>query len=167
MRSVITVGLIASVALHSSWADPRESTGEAEEILVMGEKDLRRFELAETVGVVPDSADILKKVVGANVVRNGPLTGMAQYRGMSRYRVSTQINGTTISSGGPIHPYPTPRPHTWNPSKYIAVLRPYGRARRPSVERWQLAPGKETLATTAPSSTAVCAVAPNLYTMPK
>jgi len=101
MRSVITVGLLASVALHSSWADPRESTGEAEEILVMGEKDLRRFELAETVGVVPDSADILKKVVGANVVRNGPLTGMAQYRGMSRYRVSTQINGTTISSGGP------------------------------------------------------------------
>ena len=41
------------------------------------------------------------RVVGANVVSNGPLTGIAQYRGMSRFRVSTRINGATISAAGP------------------------------------------------------------------
>ncbi len=114
MRSVIAVGLLAGVGLQSAWADPVDpSSGqqtvqqaaqparELEEVIVVGEKNIRRFELAETVDVVPDSAAILKKVVGANVINNGPLTGIAQYRGMSRFRVSTQINGATISAGGP------------------------------------------------------------------
>jgi len=97
MRTVLAVGLLALSAVQSVQADHVE----LEEVIVVGERDIRRFELAETVDVVPDSAAILKKVVGANVVNNGPLTGIAQYRGMSRFRVSTQINGATISAGGP------------------------------------------------------------------
>jgi iron complex outermembrane receptor protein len=97
MRSVLAGGLLACAMLQSVWADHVD----LEEVLVVGEKDVRRFELAETVDVAPDSAAILKRVVGANVVSNGPLTGIAQYRGMSRFRVSTQINGATISAGGP------------------------------------------------------------------
>lgn len=97
MRTVLAVGLLAVLTLQSAQADHVE----LEEVFVVGEKDIRRFELADTVDVAPDSAAILKKVVGANVVNNGPLTGIAQYRGMSRFRVNTQINGATISAGGP------------------------------------------------------------------
>ncbi len=74
---------------------------EIEEVVVVAEQDTRIFELAETVDVVPDSAQLLKKAVGANVVSNGPLSGIAQYRGMSRYRLTTQVNGAIISAGGP------------------------------------------------------------------
>ncbi len=72
-----------------------------EEMVVTGETDRRIYELAETLNIVPDSATLLKRAVGANVVSNGPLTGMAQYRGMSRMRVSSRINGQHISPGGP------------------------------------------------------------------
>lgn len=72
-----------------------------EEIVVVGEADSRLFELAETLDVAPDSASILKRAVGASVVTNGPISGMAQYRGMSRMRVSSRINGQVISPGGP------------------------------------------------------------------
>ena len=78
-------------------ADPTE----IEEVVVVAEQDTRIFELAETVDVVPDSAQLLKRAVGANVVSNGPLSGIAQYRGMSRYRLTTQVNGAIISAGGP------------------------------------------------------------------
>ncbi len=72
-----------------------------EEMVVVGEADRRIYELAETLNIAPDSADLLKRAVGANVVSNGPVTGMAQYRGMSRMRVSSRINGQFISPGGP------------------------------------------------------------------
>ncbi len=82
---------------HQATADHEE----IEEVVVVAEQDKRIFELAETVDIVPDSAALLKKAVGANVISNGPLTGIAQYRGMSRFRVNTQINGAVISAGGP------------------------------------------------------------------
>ena len=72
-----------------------------EEMVVVGEEDRRIYELAETLDITPDSAELLKRAVGANVVRNGPITGMAQYRGMSRMRISSRINGQFISPGGP------------------------------------------------------------------
>ncbi len=72
-----------------------------EEIHVVAEADTRRYELARTLDITPDSAVILRKAVGANVNSNGPLTGMAQYRGMSRMRIASRINGQTISPGGP------------------------------------------------------------------
>jgi len=80
---------------------PAAETDLVEEVVVIGEPDRRLFELAETLDVSPDSAMLLRKAPGANINRNGPLTGMAQYRGMSRMRISSRINGQTISPGGP------------------------------------------------------------------
>lgn len=40
-----------------------------------------------------DSASLLRQAPGASVNRNGPLTGIAQYRGMFGDRVNTQIDG--------------------------------------------------------------------------
>ena len=48
-----------------------------------------------------DTAALLPRAPGANVNRNGPLTGIAQYRGMYGQRVNTVIDGMHISTGGP------------------------------------------------------------------
>jgi len=48
-----------------------------------------------------DAADTLKSVPGANVNKNGPLTGIAQYRGMFGSRINTQIDGLNVAPAGP------------------------------------------------------------------
>ncbi len=48
-----------------------------------------------------DSAQLLKKIPGANVNSNGSVTGIAQYRGMYGDRVNVLVDGIKISSGGP------------------------------------------------------------------
>jgi iron complex outermembrane recepter protein len=48
-----------------------------------------------------DSAQLLKKIPGANVNSNGTVTGIAQYRGMYGDRVNILMDGIKISSGGP------------------------------------------------------------------
>ncbi len=95
-----SVALAALLLPALGVADEEEATF-IEEMVVVGEADRRIYELAETLNVTPDSAVLLKRAVGANVVSNGPITGMAQYRGMSRMRVSSRINGQHISPGGP------------------------------------------------------------------
>ncbi|MGW8311336.1 MAG: hypothetical protein ACWGNB_09770 [Thiogranum sp.] len=41
----------------------------------------------------PDTATLLQRAPGANVNRNGPLTGIAQYRGMFGQRVNALVDG--------------------------------------------------------------------------
>jgi len=48
-----------------------------------------------------DTATVLKDIPGANVNANGPVTGIAQYRGMYGDRVSVAIDHLGIVSGGP------------------------------------------------------------------
>jgi iron complex outermembrane receptor protein len=60
-----------------------------------------------TFGTVPDStglkdtASMLERVPGANVNRNGPLTGIAAYRGMFGNRVNVSIDGANFKEVGP------------------------------------------------------------------
>lgn len=49
----------------------------------------------------PDLANWLKTVPGANVNSNGPVTGIAQYRGLYGDRVATTLDGHTIVGAGP------------------------------------------------------------------
>ncbi|WP_297526987.1 TonB-dependent receptor [Thiohalobacter sp.] len=49
----------------------------------------------------PDAAALLRSLPGADVNRNGPLTGIAQYRGLFGDRVAVRIDGMPIASGGP------------------------------------------------------------------
>lgn len=74
---------------------------ETEELLVVATQDKRQFDVADTVAITPDSASLLRKAPGANVNGNGPLTGIPQYRGMYGNRISVDVNGMTLSSGGP------------------------------------------------------------------
>ena len=48
-----------------------------------------------------DSAELLKTLPGANINSNGPLTGIAQYRGMFGDRVNVSIDGGKVANGGP------------------------------------------------------------------
>lgn len=60
-----------------------------------------------TFGTAPDStsltdtASLLKRVPGANVARNGPLTGIAQYRGMAGNRINISLDGANMKEVGP------------------------------------------------------------------
>ncbi|MDQ6969118.1 MAG: TonB-dependent receptor [Mariprofundus sp.] len=67
------------------------------------------IESANTITIKPteqdyiprDTADALKSVPGANVNKNGPLTGIAQYRGMFGSRINTQLDGLNVAPAGP------------------------------------------------------------------
>lgn len=48
-----------------------------------------------------DAAELLRRTPGGNVNRNGPLSGIAQYRGMYGDRVNVLVDGIYINSGGP------------------------------------------------------------------
>lgn len=74
---------------------------ETEELLVTGSRATRQIEVADTVEISPDSAALLRKAPGANVNGNGPLTGIAQYRGMYGSRISVVVDGAVIGAGGP------------------------------------------------------------------
>ncbi|WP_022948372.1 TonB-dependent receptor plug domain-containing protein [Methylohalobius crimeensis] len=48
-----------------------------------------------------DASDFLKRVPGGNVNRNGPLTGIAQFRGAYAERVNVLTNGVALRNAGP------------------------------------------------------------------
>lgn len=50
---------------------------------------------------VPDLADWLTSVPGANVNSNGPITGIAQYRGLYGDRVAASLDGHPVIGAGP------------------------------------------------------------------
>jgi iron complex outermembrane receptor protein len=50
---------------------------------------------------VPDSMEILTRMPGANVNRNGPLSGQAQYRGLFGPRMTVTVDGMRVTPGGP------------------------------------------------------------------
>jgi len=60
-----------------------------------------QVDLEQAPVTTPDAAELLRRAPGANVNRNGPLTGIAQYRGMYGERVNVQVNGMHITTGGP------------------------------------------------------------------
>jgi len=80
-------------------------TAQADEIekIVITASHINRDLPAETSIKVtdPDLASWLNSVPGANINRNGPLTGIAQYRGLFGDRVATTLNGHTIIGAGP------------------------------------------------------------------
>lgn len=72
-----------------------------EEMIIIGVRDTHTVRTDDTMVAPADTAELLKEMPGANVNRNGELTGIPQYRGMHGQRVNVSINGSHISSGGP------------------------------------------------------------------
>ncbi|MEX2365083.1 MAG: TonB-dependent receptor, partial [Pseudohongiellaceae bacterium] len=72
-----------------------------EEIVVLGVRDTSTVRTEDTLVAPPDTAQLLRQMPGANINKNGELTGIAQYRGMYGDRVNVSVNGARISSSGP------------------------------------------------------------------
>lgn len=72
-----------------------------EEMVVIGVRDTHTVRTDDTMVAPADTAELLKDMPGANVNRNGELTGLPQYRGMHGQRVDVSVNGSHISYGGP------------------------------------------------------------------
>ncbi|MBU2971944.1 TonB-dependent receptor [Pseudoalteromonas sp. C2R02] len=95
----ITLGLTFSS--QTTLADDTKQTS-IEVITVKAPKLIHsETALAEGNLVMPDVADWLKTVPGANINKNGPITGIAQYRGMYGDRIAKSISGHQIISAGP------------------------------------------------------------------
>ena len=63
--------------------------------------DVHRVTPETQVYVPADTATLLEKAPGANVNKNGALTGIVQYRGMFGTRVNVQVDGLNIAPAGP------------------------------------------------------------------
>ena len=79
-----------------------EDATDVDEVIVIGRSvstGLAQIEVDREMLV--DTATVLKEIPGANVNANGPVTGIAQYRGMYGDRVSVVIDHLGVVSGGP------------------------------------------------------------------
>lgn len=96
------ISLLILVTLHSAGVVADSADKESADVIVISSERVRDdLTLAESNEVSADVASWLKSVPGANVNRNGLLTGVAQYRGMFGDRISKSIGGRTIISAGP------------------------------------------------------------------
>ena len=105
MNSFTITALTAVLLLPAVLAaqQPADSTSPAmDEIRVIGRTvttDLAKVEVHEEMLV--DTATVLKDIPGANLNANGPVTGIAQYRGMYGDRISVVVDKLGVVSGGP------------------------------------------------------------------
>ena len=72
-----------------------------EEITVVGVRDTHTVIVDDTLVATPDTAQLLRKMPGANVNKNGELTGIAQYRGMFGDRIQVSVDDAQINGAGP------------------------------------------------------------------
>ncbi len=83
------------------YSQAQDGESEIEEIVVTSVRDTSVLMTDETLVAPPDTAQLLRLMPGANLNKNGELTGIAQYRGMYGDRINININGSQISSAGP------------------------------------------------------------------
>lgn len=82
----------------SSWAAHEQLP----KIVIQGSKTPHSiFVAAPGSAGLKDTASLLEKIPGANVNRNGPLTGIAAYHGMYGNRVAVQVDGVNMKEVGP------------------------------------------------------------------
>jgi iron complex outermembrane receptor protein len=106
--------VIALMAVNAS-----ANQTDIEEFVVTSKRDTRLVEVSDTVGIAPSAAELLQKAPGANFNGNGPLTSIPQYRGMYGARVNINVNGMSLSSGGPNWMDP---PLSYAPAAHLASL---------------------------------------------
>jgi iron complex outermembrane receptor protein len=82
--------------------EAKEDTQPIDEIVVAGHSvTTNAVRIAVDQQMLVDSAMTLKNLPGADVNKNGTITGIAQYRGMYGDRVAVTIDSHAVVSGGP------------------------------------------------------------------
>ena len=80
---------------------PNQSSDAIDVITISAPRIVNDNSFADGNYIEPDVADWLNTIPGASVNKNGPITGIAQYRGMFGNRVAKNIGGHPIVSAGP------------------------------------------------------------------
>jgi len=96
------VALVCHASTAAADESPQSKDGEADEIVVVGRSvATSASQVVVERELLVDTASVLKEIPGANVNRNGQITGIAQYRGMYGDRVAVHIDELGIIAGGP------------------------------------------------------------------
>ena len=75
---------------------------DADEIVVVGRSvTTSAAEIGVERELLVDTATVLRDIPGANANSNGPITGIAQYRGMYGDRVAVDVDGLGLVGGCP------------------------------------------------------------------
>jgi len=101
--SLLSVNVFANNTTESS--DNGKNIDDIEVITITHQRHYIGFENNESYAhgktTEPDLANWLMSVPGANVNSNGPITGIAQYRGLYGDRISTTLDGQAVIGAGP------------------------------------------------------------------
>jgi iron complex outermembrane receptor protein len=93
---------LAASGLLSMPCAAQQADGTVDEVIVVGRSVATGTSIVEVEReLLVDTAAVLKDIPGANVNMNGPITGIAQYRGMYGDRVAISIDSLGVISGGP------------------------------------------------------------------
>ena len=95
-RTLAAVGLVAPFTLATT-----VHADHIEELVITATHDSRTIDVTRQLNVSPDVTQLLRMAPGANVISNGPLSGIAQYRGMYGPRVATSLDGSQLAPTGP------------------------------------------------------------------
>ncbi|MFT7006799.1 MAG: iron complex outermembrane receptor protein [Colwellia sp.] len=99
--------ITSSTVIFSGQAFADDAPDAIDELEVITITNQRRHSLEDLKGYAqgqtsaPDLADWLTSVPGANVNSNGPITGIAQYRGLYGDRVAASLDGHPVIGAGP------------------------------------------------------------------
>ena len=98
--------LLASAQVPEATPTPTATPTKVQSILVTGQPITGATVVVPTAQLQlsgSDSASLLEQAPGAAVVRNGPLTGIVQLRGLSDDHVNVLVNGMEITPACPNH----------------------------------------------------------------
>ncbi len=102
MKSVVpflSLALLPAVAIPAAAIAQEQRS--VQEIIVVGVRDTHTIVTDDTLVAPADTAQMLRMMPGANINKNGELTGIAQYRGMYGDRIKVSVDGAQISGAGP------------------------------------------------------------------
>ena len=99
-KHALYLGVLSALSINfNAIAEEDKDTKKLQNVEVVEQQENREMTvqlLPEKAQSIIDTPDVLKKMAGANVNRNGPLTGLAQYRGLSGSRVNVQVDGSNM-----------------------------------------------------------------------
>jgi iron complex outermembrane receptor protein len=101
--SVLLLAALALLAEPDAEQIDAEQKSRLPEIVVIGTSrrmDAVNITPGASAAPTPDSIEILSRMPGASVNRNGPLSGQAQYRGLFGSRISVMVDSMRVTPGG-------------------------------------------------------------------
>jgi iron complex outermembrane receptor protein len=102
IKAAALVALLSTSGVYATEVEDTDQSDAVEEIVVVGRSVTTTSAVISVEReLLVDTATVLKDIPGADVNANGPITGIAQYRGMFGDRVAVSIDHQGIIGGGP------------------------------------------------------------------